>query len=101
MSLSDRFGLAGVPPCSQETYLAMIQRYVGRFGLSHEAEVLRAEALEWSKTRGSRSGRVAWRIHPGPGRALGRRPSGDRCSPSVPGLTAQRVLATLVAASSR
>ena len=31
-----------------------------RFGLQVDAEMLKHEALEWAKTRGSRSGRVAW-----------------------------------------
>ena len=63
ISLSDRFGLwLGFHPCSQETYLAMIQRYAAHFSLPIEAEALRREALEWSKTRGSRSGRVAWQV---------------------------------------
>ncbi|WP_144026851.1 DUF815 domain-containing protein, partial [Azospirillum brasilense] len=33
-----------------------------RFGLDIPAEQLRAEAVEWSVTRGSRSGRVAWQF---------------------------------------
>jgi len=61
VSLSDRFGLwLGFHPCNQETYLAMVERYADRFGLVVEAETLKHEALVWSKTRGSRSGRVAW-----------------------------------------
>ena len=61
VSLSDRFGLwLGFHPCNQETYLAMVERYADRFGLEVDAETLKHEALEWSKTRGSRSGRVAW-----------------------------------------
>ena len=61
VSLSDRFGLwLGFHPCNQETYLAMVARYANRFGLRVEPETLKHEALEWAKTRGSRSGRVAW-----------------------------------------
>jgi uncharacterized protein len=61
VSLSDRFGLwLGFHPCNQETYLAMVERYADRFGLVVDPETLKHEALEWSKTRGSRSGRVAW-----------------------------------------
>ena len=30
--------------------------------LAIDAEELRREALEWAKTRGSRSGRVAWQL---------------------------------------
>lgn len=63
ISLSDRFGLwLGFHPCSQETYLAMVERYAAHFRLPIAAEELRREALEWAKTRGSRSGRVAWQL---------------------------------------
>jgi predicted AAA+ superfamily ATPase len=63
VSLSDRFGLwLGFHPCSQEVYLAMVERYARHFGLEVEAEELRRDALEWAKTRGSRSGRVAWQL---------------------------------------
>lgn len=61
VSLSDRFGLwIGFHNCSQDDYLAMIFGYVGYYGLNAPAETIRAEALEWSITRGARSGRVAW-----------------------------------------
>jgi predicted AAA+ superfamily ATPase len=38
----------------------MIEGYVAHFRIPVDAEELRREALEWSNTRGSRSGRVAW-----------------------------------------
>jgi uncharacterized protein len=61
VSLSDRFGLwLGFHPCSQEDYLAMVQGYVGHFGIEIDPGRLRREALEWAQTRGARSGRVAW-----------------------------------------
>ncbi|WP_376987145.1 ATP-binding protein [Bosea sp. R86505] len=61
VSLSDRFGLwLGFHKCSQDEYLAMIDGYVGHFGLEIDPETLRHEALEWATTRGSRSGRTAW-----------------------------------------
>jgi predicted AAA+ superfamily ATPase len=61
VSLSDRFGLwLGVHKCSQDEYLAMIDAYAAHFGLDHPVEQLHHEALEWSTTRGSRAGRVAW-----------------------------------------
>ncbi|PIK72964.1 AAA family ATPase, partial [Methylobacterium frigidaeris] len=61
VSLSDRFGLwLGFHKCSQDEYLAMIDAYVARYGLKVEPERLRAEALEWSTTRGARSGRTAF-----------------------------------------
>ncbi len=61
VSLSDRFGLwLGFHSCSQDEYLEMIRGYVNYFGLDIDEEQLRAEAIEWQTTRGSRSGRVAW-----------------------------------------
>jgi predicted AAA+ superfamily ATPase len=61
VSLSDRFGLwIGFHNCSQDDYLAMIFGYVAHYGLNAPPETIRAEALEWSITRGARSGRVAW-----------------------------------------
>ena len=61
VSLSDRFGLwLGFHRCSQDEYLAMVEGYVGHFKIPMHGDALRAEALEWATTRGSRSGRVAW-----------------------------------------
>lgn len=61
VSLSDRFGLwLGFHNCDQDTYFSMIEGYARRFDLDIPVEQLRAEAIEWSVTRGSRSGRVAW-----------------------------------------
>ncbi|MBB5754662.1 ATP-binding protein [Prosthecomicrobium pneumaticum] len=61
VSLSDRFGLwLGFHKCSQDDYLAMVRGYVAHFALPIEDERLVAESLEWSTTRGARSGRVAW-----------------------------------------
>ena len=63
VSLSDRFGLwLGFHPCDQDAYLAMIDGYCAAHGLKIDPETLRAEALEWQATRGSRSGRVAWQF---------------------------------------
>ena len=63
VSLSDRFGLwLGFHRCSQDEYLAMVNGYVSHFKIPVEAEQLRRDALEWSTTRGSRSGRVAWQF---------------------------------------
>ncbi len=63
VSLSDRFGLwLGFHNCDQDTYFAMIEGYAKRYGLDLPAETLRAEAVEWSMTRGGRSGRVAWQF---------------------------------------
>jgi predicted AAA+ superfamily ATPase len=63
VSLSDRFGLwLGFHPCSQDDYLAMIRGYCDSHGVEIDDETLRAEAIEWQATRGSRSGRVAWQF---------------------------------------
>jgi uncharacterized protein len=61
VSLSDRFGLwLGFHRCSQDEFLEMVTGYIDYYGVKIDAETLRAEALEWATTRGSRSGRVAW-----------------------------------------
>ena len=61
VSLSDRFGLwIGFHNCSQDDYLTMIFGYARHYGLNAPEATIRAEALEWSITRGARSGRVAW-----------------------------------------
>ncbi len=63
VSLSDRFGLwLGFHRCSQDEYLSMVAGYVAHYGLEIAADRLAAEALEWSTTRGARSGRVAWQF---------------------------------------
>jgi len=63
VSLSDRFGLwLGFHRCSQDEYLAMVRGYCSHFGIDLSEEDLEREALEWSTTRGSRSGRVAWQF---------------------------------------
>ncbi|CAM5384075.1 putative ATPase (AAA+ superfamily) OS=Afipia felis OX=1035 GN=NCTC12722_02102 PE=4 SV=1 [Afipia felis] len=63
VSLSDRFGLwLGFHKCSQEEYLEMVKGYCAHFGVTLPPEELEREALEWSTTRGSRSGRVAWQF---------------------------------------
>jgi predicted AAA+ superfamily ATPase len=61
VSLSDRFGLwVGFHPASQDDYLAMVDGYAKRYAL--QAADLHAQAIEWSQTRGARSGRVAWQF---------------------------------------
>jgi predicted AAA+ superfamily ATPase len=61
VSLSDRFGLwLGFHKCSQDEYLDMVFGYANHLGLDEDKAVIRAEALEWATTRGSRSGRTAW-----------------------------------------
>lgn len=61
VSLSDRFGLwLGFHACDQDQYLAMIRGYCDAYAVQIDDATLRAEAIEWQATRGSRSGRVAW-----------------------------------------
>jgi len=61
VSLSDRFGLwLGFHHLDQETYFAIVESYAAHYGL--DATDIRAQALEWSMTRGARSGRVAWQF---------------------------------------
>jgi len=63
VSLSDRFGLwLGFHNCSQADYLEMVEAYASRYKLKIATPGLHAEALEWSATRGARSGRVAWQF---------------------------------------
>ncbi|MAY62005.1 MAG: AAA family ATPase [Rhizobiales bacterium] len=63
VSLSDRFGLwLGFHKCSQDDYLEMVRGYAEHYQFGLDDEDLRAQALEWATTRGSRSGRVAWQF---------------------------------------
>ena len=63
VSLSDRFGLwLGFHKCSQDEYLEMVFGYADHFQLPYDRDKMRHEALEWSTTRGARSGRVAWQF---------------------------------------
>ena len=63
VSLSDRFGLwIGFHNISQEIYLDIVVAYINEYKIPIEKEKLKSEALEWSITRGARSGRVAWQF---------------------------------------
>tara|TARA_R110000751_G_scaffold12831_5_gene43920 strand:- start:5249 stop:6172 length:924 start_codon:yes stop_codon:yes gene_type:complete len=63
VSLSDRFGLwLGFHNISQDVYFEIIAGYADEFGLDMPKEELFARAKEWTVTRGSRSGRVAWQF---------------------------------------
>jgi predicted AAA+ superfamily ATPase len=63
VSMSDRFGLwLGFHSIDQDTYHAIVQGYAERYGLDLPLDQLKSEASEWSITRGSRSGRVAWQF---------------------------------------
>ncbi len=65
VSLSDRFGLwLGFHSMDQPTYLKIINAYADALNLAPEdaRAGFEAASLEWSVTRGSRSGRVAWQF---------------------------------------
>lgn len=61
VSLSDRFGLwLGFHNSTQDQYLEMVRSYAAYHKLKVKDGDLVRDALEWSMTRGARSGRVAW-----------------------------------------
>ena len=63
VSLSDRFGIwIGFHNMSQEVFLEIIYAYCKEFKIPANKDIIRSEALEWSITRGARSGRVAWQF---------------------------------------
>ena len=63
VSLSDRFGLwIGFHNCDLQAYRAMVEGYADAMRLPIGRDDLHAQANEWSVTRGSRSGRVAWQF---------------------------------------
>ncbi|PIT28230.1 ATP-binding protein [Snodgrassella alvi] len=62
VSLSDRFGLwLSFYPFDQNAYLQAVENWLKEAGLSLDETATRA-ALNWSQSRGSRSGRVAWQF---------------------------------------
>ncbi len=62
VSLSDRFGLwLSFYPFDQTAYLAAVANWLDEAGLPFD-DTARQAALNWSLTRGSRSGRVAWQF---------------------------------------
>jgi predicted AAA+ superfamily ATPase len=57
LALADRFGLSlGFHACSQDEYLEIVRGYAEEYALA----LTEAEALEWARRRGGRSGRIAW-----------------------------------------
>ncbi|OYV38323.1 MAG: AAA family ATPase [Acidocella sp. 20-61-6] len=63
VSLSDRFGLwLGFHNGNQEQFFAMVDGYAAAYKLPISTVELHAAAVEWSVTRGGRSGRVAWQF---------------------------------------
>jgi uncharacterized protein len=78
VSLSDRFGLwLGFHNATQDEYLEMVKSYAAHHKLKVREDELVREALEWSITRGSRSGRVAWQYIQDLAGRLGRRLKSD------------------------
>lgn len=62
VSLSDRFGLwLSFYPFDQNAYLQAVENWLAEAGLQLDDTARRA-ALNWSQSRGSRSGRVAWQF---------------------------------------
>ncbi|MBB3102376.1 ATP-binding protein [Azomonas macrocytogenes] len=64
VSLSERFGLwLSFYPFSQDDYLAAVEQWLQHFGFdAARIEAARTPALLWSRTRGARSGRIAWQF---------------------------------------
>ena len=60
ISLSDRFGLwLSFHSLSQDQYLAIVQHWLSKFGVTEEPDSYQELALRWALQRGSRSGRIA------------------------------------------
>jgi predicted AAA+ superfamily ATPase len=81
MSLSDRFGLRfGLPHFDVETYLDIVCNYASLRKISIDYESLRENAMQWSLSHGSYSGRTARQFvddlegHMGSGKNKKRRP---------------------------
>ena len=63
ISLSDRFGLwIGFYNIDQKMYLKIVEKYLKFYRINNKNIDFKVKALEWSKQRGSRSGRVAWQF---------------------------------------
>lgn len=60
LSLSERFGIwLSFIPFNQDQYLAIVQYWLGCFGINDLSKDCREQALAYALLRGSRSGRVA------------------------------------------
>ena len=64
VSLSERFGLwVSFYPFDQDAYLAIVEHWLRELGVSERViSESHQQALQWSLSRGSRSGRVAWQF---------------------------------------
>jgi predicted AAA+ superfamily ATPase len=62
-SLSDRFGMwLSFYSFDQDEYLTVAAQWLRHYGIPEFNELARAAALQWSHTRGSRSGRSAYQF---------------------------------------
>lgn len=62
-SLSDRFGMwLAFYPFDQDEYLVIAAQWLRHYGISIFDEASITAALQWSHTRGSRSGRIAYQF---------------------------------------
>jgi len=62
-SLSDRFGMwLAFYPFDQEEYLTIAAQWLRHYGIKLFDDAARSAALQWSHTRGSRSGRIAYQF---------------------------------------
>lgn len=63
VSLSDRFGLwIGFHALDQNDYLTIIANYIKAYKIPVDESIWHPLAIEWTITRGARSGRVAWQF---------------------------------------
>ncbi|HEX5539437.1 MAG TPA: ATP-binding protein [Methylophilaceae bacterium] len=63
VSLSDRFGLwLSFYAFDQEEYLAVASQWLRHYGIAQFDETAKRAALQWSLTRGARSGRAAYQF---------------------------------------
>ncbi len=63
VSLSDRFGLwLGFHALGQKDFFNIVEGYAEYMDIRMARDELRSRANEWSRTRGARSGRIAWQF---------------------------------------
>ncbi len=63
VALSERFGVwLSFYSFDQDEYLAIVVSWLKHFGIRRMTPKIRHAALQWSLTRGARSGRVAWQF---------------------------------------
>ena len=63
ISLSDRFGLwIGFHNIDQNNYISIVENYLNYYDIKDSNMDFKMLALQWSKARGSQSGRVAWQF---------------------------------------